>query len=90
MCSDVDLEGEGQLGWPFDGWPVSQIDGWCGTLLDDGDILDLDVDVGAASQGRIVLPETVVEEEVDQGDGHAGKVHPVPGVEQLVDHSSAR
>ena len=45
--SPVDLEGEGQRDLTLNGWPVSQLDDWCGTFLDDGDVLDFDVDVGS-------------------------------------------
>ena len=37
-----------------------------------------------------MLSEVVVKEKVDQGDDHAGQVHPVPGVDQLVDYSGTR
>ena len=87
VLSSVDLKSEGQQGWPFDGWPLLQLDSWCDMFLDDGDFLDLDVNLGASGWGRVVLSEVVVKEKVDQGDDHAGQVHPVPGVDQLVDYS---
>ena len=67
----------------LNGWPLLQLDGWCGTLLDD-------VDVGVTGLGRAVSLEVVVEEEIIQGDDHAAQVHSVPGVDQLVDYSSTR
>ena len=63
----------------LNGWPLLQLDGWCGTLLDD-------VDVGVTGLGRAVSLEVVVEEEIIQGDDHAAQVHSVPGVDQLVDY----
>ena len=67
-----------------------QLDSRCGASLNDGNVLYSDVDDGTTSRGNVMPPEAEIEEEVDQGCDYASKVHPVPGVEQLVDHPGTR
>ena len=66
----------------LEGWSVPNLDRWCGSFLDNGDVLYL----GASIWGGALSAEAVGEEEVDQAGGQAGQVHPVPGVDQLVDY----
>ena len=69
---------------------VTQLYGQCGVSLNDGNILNFDVNVGTTSRGNVMLPEAEIENEVDPGCDHASQVHPVPEVEQLVDHPGTR